>query len=56
MKPTPFDLHHFLGNLAVNFFQLFFKNPISKLNAKFSSTLLLKVSWRNIEKTWKSGD
>ena len=28
----------------------FFINPDSKLNATFSSTLILKISWKNIEK------
>ena len=31
------------------FFLIFFKNPISKLGAKLSSTLIMKISWKNIE-------
>ena len=29
---------------------IFFENPNSKLSAKFSSTLILKMSWKNIGK------
>ena len=33
-----------------NFSVKFFKNAISKLSVKFSSTLFLKITWENIEK------
>ena len=34
----------------LNFYELFFENPNSKVSAKFSSTFILKISRRNIEK------
>ena len=42
-----------IQNLAVMFVDFFFKNPISKTSAKFSSTIILKISWKNIEKCKK---
>ena len=39
-----------ISELAANFFENLFENPNSKLSAKFSSTLILKILWKNIEK------
>ena len=46
--------HYLTAKLWNSSVKNFFENPKSKLSAKLSSSLILKISWKNIEKPRRS--